>query len=64
MTEQQTYSQWLRHRACTRKRGRWASQVEANRAALVIWRQGQYVRPYRCHHCGQWHLTSERKEET
>ena len=56
-----TYEQWQRYRACTRKTGRWTDKLAANTAALRIWQTGQFVQPYRCRWCGQWHLTSDRE---
>lgn len=58
----QGYRDWVRHRSCERKTGRWESQLDANRAALKIWQTGQFLHSYRCDHCGMWHLTSKRME--
>lgn len=37
-----------------------ASREAADQAARVLRRQGDVVRPYRCGHCGAWHIGHRR----
>lgn len=46
---------------CEQKTGRYRSEVEASQAAGQIKAHSPgmlQMRPYRCSHCGLWHLTS------
>lgn len=45
----------VRERSCTQKK-RYATATEAQRAFLHTLTPGEYVRPYRCGFCSQFHL--------